>query len=234
MQMENQNNHHTLTPGLVLFFIAVVVFFMSLFIYWQINQQLKKAEAVYNTIYAFLATATEEEYDEITEELRHSLVLRTLTEDDLPYLDLIPNTAADCPLDRNLSDGLYLVALNTGALYSIDPARTAHSNLRFGYDEVSQSRILLDSQPGTTAITLTRDGGEVSIQRMKGIFCEDCFSSLVETLTKKNVLEFVLYAPSPRSLSPITEAGEYIIGDFSVSILRKGNDYEITADLAPS
>ena len=234
MQMKNQNNHHTLTPALVLFFIAVVVFFISLFIRWQINQQLKKAEAVYNTIYAFMATATEEEYNEITEELRHSLVLRTLTEDDLPYLDLIPNTAADCPLDRNLSNGLYLVALNTGTLYSIDPEQTVHSNLRFGYDEVSRSQLLFASEPGTTAVTLTREDGEVSVQRMKGIFCEDCFSALAEIQVDTNVLEFVLFDSAAHAFYPIMESGEYTIENYNVSILRDGTDYGLTVSLEVS
>ena len=205
-----------------------------LFNAWQVNQQLKRAEAVYNTTYTFMATATEEEYDEITEELRHSLVLRTLTEDDLPYLDLIPNTAVNCPLDRNLSDGLYLVALNTGTLYSIAPEPNSHSNLRFGYDEVSRSRLLFASGPGTTAATLTREDGEVSVQRMKGIFCEDCFFALAEIQADTTVLEFALFAPAAHGFYPIVESGEYTIENYHVSILRDGTDYELNVSLAVS
>lgn len=56
------------------FFLAfsTVVIIAMLFSIWQANREFKKAEAVYNTIYAFIATATEEEYDAITAELRHS------------------------------------------------------------------------------------------------------------------------------------------------------------------
>lgn len=195
---------------------------------WQMNQQLKRVEAVYNTIYAFMATATEEEYDEITEELRHSLVLRTLTAGDLAYLDLIPNTADDCPLDRELNASLYLAALNTGTLYPIAPEETADAAFRFGYDEVSQSRVLIESGAGTTAVTLTRDGGEVSVQRMKGIFCGDCFSALAEVQTGSPVLEFVLFDAQTHTIYPIAESAEYTFERCTATILRDGEDYIIS------
>lgn len=204
-----------------------------LFSIWQANREFKKAEAVYNTIYAFMATATEEEYDAITSELRHSLVLRTLSADDLPYLDLIPNTAGDCPLDREWSNGLYLAALNTGELYPIAPEPAGSATLRFGYDEVSRSQILMESEPGVTTVTLTRDSGEVSVQRMKGIFCEGCFSALAEAQTGAAVLEFALFDPSAHELYPIAGSGKYPIGNYSISMLHDGNCWELTVALAP-
>ena len=130
---------------------------------WQVNQQLKRAETVYNTIYAFMATATEEEYD-----------------------------------------------------------------------EVSRSRLLFASEPGTTAVTLTREDGEVSVQRIKALFCEDCFSALADIQVDTNVLEFVLFDSAAHAFYPIMESGEYTIENYNVSILRDGNDYELTVSLEVS
>ena len=229
------SNIQALKNSLLTFFAVIIAcLLIMLFSAWQTNRELKKAEAVYNTIYAFMATATGEEYGEITAELRHSLVLRTLSMDDLPYLDLIPNTAEDCPLDREWSGGLYLAALNTGELYAIAPEPAGHATLRFGYDEVSRSQIRMESELGITTVTLTRDDGEVSIQRMKRIFCEDCFSALVESQTGSTVLEFALFDPGTHELYPIAESGKYAIGNYSISMLHTGSSCELTVALTPS
>lgn len=195
---------------------------------WQIRRQTAQFRLALDTLTAYLSTATEEEYGDIAGEIHNSLILRTLSAEDLPYLDLIPNTAQDCPLEQacyTQAGGLYLVALNTGELYDLSPGQTGDGGVfwtRFGYDEVSRSSIVIrcEPEPGTLEVHLSREGGEVSVQRMKRLFCEESIRQLAGVLTGGSVLEFVLFDASDLTLYPIAESAEYQLEHYAVSILR--------------
>lgn len=209
---------------------------------WKFNRELGKVEEVLYTISSFMTTATEDEYRDIADELHYSMVKRTLSEDDLKYLDYIPNTAENCPFeDTGHTSGPYLVALNTGKLYDLavyteeypleKKGQYGPYTMDFGYDEVSQTNIFLDfdRDSGTAEVDLARKNGEISIHRLKGYFCEECIRELAELLAYKSVLEFVVYDAETDTIYPIVESAEYEAGDYAISITRNvetgHNDY---------
>ena len=227
----------------LIFAVLLVFISTAFFVKWKMSQEFdKQIEPALNTIYTYMATATDEEYENIASELRHSLILRTLDTEDQNYLDLIPNTATACLFDQENDGGIYLAALNTGELYPLEPApdtdKDGHTGIRFGYDEVSRSNVTFQFAPSgdASSIYLSRENGEVSVQRMKRYFCEACFNELVEILTNKNVLEFVIFDVETQTIYPIVECAEYDIADHEVTITRDhgygGNDYQITLSCA--
>ena len=212
---------------------------------WRYNKEIGELEDMLYMISSFMATATEDEYQDIADELHHSLVKRTLTEDDLKYLEYIPNTAENCPFEAtDRAGGPYLVALNTGTFYDLavyteeypleDKGQYGPYTMDFGYDEVSLTNIFFDfdRDSGTATVELARKNGEISIHRLKDQFCDECIRDLAEILAHKSVMEFVIYDAATDTIYPIVESAEYEAGDYAISITRNvetsHNDYVLT------
>lgn len=228
--------------------IAIVFALTSILMRWQysriVDDSLDQMEQVLNTIYAYMATATNDEYADIADEIHHSLILRSLGLENMEYINMIPNTSTDCPLDtQHYQPGPFLVSVNTGEMYSLavyDDDRPASKAGEYGnmstdggHDDVSQTNMFFMTLPddGTMSVSLSRDDGEISVMRIKQHFCDDCIAQLADTLVDKSVLELVIYDPDTHAIYPIVESAEYVIGDYCIDISRdterRWNDYDL-------
>ena len=144
------------------------------------NEDLQK---VFDTICTYLATATDDEYEEIAQSIRHDLVYSQYSENIENLIQFIPNTADECRLeDVKYPERVNFVFLNTGELYGLDiygqgetPESSENSGstmLTFGYDEISEENLIICKQPGdgTAEVTFSRQRGIVSVQKMKSVF----------------------------------------------------------------
>ena len=134
--------------------LIIIVFLAAVtFSNYRANRECAERLAqIMDTVNTYLATATEDEYEEIAETIRHDLVYSQYNEDIENLIQYIPNTADGCCLER---DGYLswanLVFLNTGELYGLDvfetgdlpePEEEGYSvQLTCGYDEISEASI---------------------------------------------------------------------------------------------
>lgn len=167
------------------------------------NEDLQK---VFDTICTYLATATDDEYEEIAQSIRHDLVYSQYSENIENLIQFIPNTADECRLeDVKYPERVNFVFLNTGELYGLDiygqgetPESSENSGstmLTFGYDEISEENLIICKQPGdgTAEVTFSRQRGIVSVQKMKSVFCDDCIKKILQISDDVLVNEAVIY-----------------------------------------
>lgn len=142
-------------------FTAIITVCMS--IIKSRKEEAQDMEKIMNTIYAYLAESTEEEYNEIAEKIRQDLVLGKYYAKNKPeYLDYIPNTANDCVAEEHGSP--MLLDLNTGAAYQLDFSEEEEQDglsVSWGYDEISETgiQIVADFAQKASAQRLTVKGG---------------------------------------------------------------------------
>lgn len=128
------------------------------------RQNGEDMELALNTIVTYMASATNDEYDKITETIRHDLVFSEYGENIEEYIKYIPNTAESCCLEREIYlSRAYLVCCNTGELYALDIFETDElpedkkpqnsTQLSFGYDEISQANIHIEKRPDQKGAT---------------------------------------------------------------------------------
>ena len=108
------------------------------------NRQYEQdVEETLNMIATYFATATEDEYDEIAQTIRHDLVFSEYGKDMENLIQYIPNTSESCPTcQESYPAQAFLVCVNTGETYSLDVYHTDESpddeyggmRLSFGYD----------------------------------------------------------------------------------------------------
>ena len=107
--------------------LTIIVFLAAItFSNYRANRESAESLAqVMDAVNTYLATATEDEYEEIAETIRHDLVYSQYNEDIENLIRYIPNTADGCCLER---DGYLsranLVFLNTGEMYGLDVFET--------------------------------------------------------------------------------------------------------------
>ena len=87
---------------------------------WTNHQNQKDMEEFLGTVVTYMATATDDEYEEIAQTIRHDLVYSQYGEDVENLIRYIPNTADGCCLERGLPERINLVFLNTGAAYGLE------------------------------------------------------------------------------------------------------------------
>lgn len=191
-------------------------------------------------ISAYIATATEDEYDDITQKLRRDLVIRDFGRNK-DYIKYIPNTTDQCRLDMSaFSSQAYLLCNNTGMLYSLDifdreedpdSGDKKGTSISFGYDEISETSLVISHTPGEKKgeAHLERGRGIVSIQRMKALFCDDCINQIITATDYGLMPEFVLMDGATKTFYPVEE-GELQMGDYNLDIIYSSSSYDISIE----
>lgn len=103
----------------------------------------------------------------------------------------------------------------------------------FGYDEISGSSLHITKTPGNKRgnVTVQRERGIVSLQRMKSLFCDDCIRKMLEAVKNQLVEEFVIFDAGQKKFYPVDD-GEMRIGDYTLQIGYDAEDYEIEIEYA--
>ena len=214
--------------GSVILSICLLVTGLSyIFIFHENGNDMKET---YDMIFTYLATATDDEYEEISESVRRDLVYSEYRQDVRNYMQYIPNTSEGCPLHQNPDiDGLYFVMLNTGEIYGMDTS-TADPQLEnesaaiiweFGYDEISGDFLTVekDRKGKECMITLQRGEGIISLHKMKELFCDECILKILEASKEALVQEAVYYNVSENKIYPILQ------GDRKMGKYNTGTEY---------
>lgn len=198
----------------------------------------ENVEAVEKMIAAYIASATEDEYEEVARTLRRDLVFGDFSKNKKEYIQCIPNTADPCRLYLNtFPSQVYLLCNNTGMLYSLDIFEDGNrqdcnenrgTSVSFGYDEVSEGSLIITKSFADKSgeARLERKRGIISIQRMKGLFCNDCIESILDVVDYGLMPEFVIMDGKNKTFYPIEE-GALQIGDYSLEINYKNDEYYI-------
>ena len=197
-------------------------------------------EEAMNLITSYLESATNDEYDEIAQTIRHDLVFSNYGEDIEKYVQHIPNTSDKCRACKGSYPAqAVLVSLNTGESYSLDLFEhgmdpedyQGNTQLTFGYDEISQTSIHISKSPGENEGTAEIERGNciVSIHRMKRLFCDDCIEAMLRVVENQAIEELVILDTEKDIFYPIEDEGEVQIGDYNLKMEYK-NGYEIAVE----
>lgn len=221
--------------------LTIIVFLAAItFSNYRANRESAESLAqVMDAVNTYLATATEDEYEEIAETIRHDMVYSQYNEDIENLIRYIPNTADGCCLER---DGYLsranLVFLNTGEMYGLDVFETGDLpeseeegysvQLTCGYDEISEASIHITKErgAGTGTADFNRGRGITSVHKMKEKFCDDCIRKILDTVENEAVGEAVIYDTVEKKFYPVTE-GTMRIGDYEFQTGYEQGNYEI-------
>ena len=215
--------------------ISIVVLIGNL---WADHQAEKDMEELLGTVATYMATATEDEYEEIAKTIRHDLVYSDYGTDIENLIQYIPNTADGCCLEREDSpERVNLIFLNTGEAYGLDifdkstsvDCQREHGGtiITSGYDEISEAHFLiiknLNLDSGTAS--LDRGRGIISAHKMKSRFCDECIRKILTTVKNETVDEAVIYDTEEKVFYPVKE-GDVQIGDYSFHTFYENGDYK--------
>ncbi len=187
------------------------------------RQAAKDMNEMSNMIIAYIATATDDEYDQIAEEIRHDFIFRKWDERTRQFLQYIPNKAAQCRACQfDHPPQMYLLAVNNGGLYNIaseTPPPSGSISFSGGYDEISQTRlsIVRDSYLDYDMLSLRQGNDVVSVHRMKNIFCDDCIDKILSTINGQTITSFVFFSASDNAFYPISDGQEMQYDDYTIS-----------------
>ena len=205
---------------------ALVIISTSLSLAFSYKREAKDAEKVLKTVYAYLATATKDEYDEVATEIRDDMVLRSYDDAQWDYIKLIPNTSGTCRLEGSFPCEAYVLSTNNGGLYALDiyqdgerpGTKSEGTSMSWGYDEISEASIQIVSEADKAEATIDRGRDILSVHRMKTLFCDECIQKILES--NKNVLtpEFILYDPKAQSFYPLESGEEYQLGEYALNV----------------
>ena len=225
------------------FMIGAVTFaFISISIMvgnvWTSHQNQKDMEEFLRTVVTYMATATDDEYEEIAQTIRHDLVYSQYGQDIENLIRYIPNTADGCCLERGFPERVNLVFLNTGEAYGLgifdntEPIESQRERggtmITSGYDEISEAHLMMMSNPNMDSATASIDRGRgiVSAHKMKTHFCDDCIREILTTVEDEFIDEAVIYDAEEKTFYPVTE-GDLQIGDYSFHTYYEDGGYEI-------
>lgn len=203
------------------------------------NQNNKDMQEMIKIICTYLATATEDEYDDIAQTIRHDLIYCQYGKDIEDIIKYIPNTADGCCLEREeYTERVNLVFLNTGEIYGLDifdksisPEDQQKNNrtiINSGYDEVSETYVMVIKNPNMNNGTASIDRGRgiVSVHKMKTHFCDNCIREILNITKNEFVGETVIYDAVEKKFYPVKE-GELQIGDYSLYTFFEDTSYKI-------
>ena len=191
-----------------------------------------------NMIATYFATATEDEYDEIAQTIRHDLVFSEYGRDMKNLIQYIPNTSKDCPTCRESYPAqAFLVCVNTGETYSLDVYHMDENpddeyggmRLSFGYDEISEANIHVTTYPGEQYgyAEIYRGRRIVSAHKMKSVFCDDCIREILNTIDGQLVEEVVLFDAEQKAFYPVKDEETLQIGSYGLAVSYDSGDYRI-------
>ena len=195
-------------------------------------------EELLHMVTSYMESATEDEYDEIVQTIRHDLVFSEYEKDMEKYIRYIPNTSDKCRACKGCYPAqAVLVSLNTGESYPLDLFERGiepedyqgNTQLTFGYDEISQTSIRISKSPGegNGSAEIERGNGIVSIHRMKKLFCDDCIEAMLDTVENQPIGELVICDTERNVFYPIEDESKAQIGDYVLEIEYKDSGYEI-------
>ena len=97
-----------------------------------------------------------------------------------------------------------------------------------GYDEISETHLMMMSNPNMDSATASIDRGRgiVSAHKMKTHFCDDCIREILTTVEDEFIDEAVIYDTEGKTFYPVTE-GDLQIGDYSFHTYYEDGGYEI-------
>lgn len=195
-------------------------------------------EELLNMVISYMESATEDEYDEVAQTIRHDLVFSAYEKDMEKYIRYIPNTSDKCrACKESYPAQAVLVSLNTGESYSLDLFERGigtedyqgNTQLTFGYDEISQTSIRISKSPGEGKVSaeIERGNGIVSIHRMKKLFCDDCIKAMLDAVENHPIGELVICDTEGNVFYPIEDESKAQIGGYVLEIKYKDSGYEI-------
>ncbi len=236
----SQSDKRSLLYGHFMICICMVTFVVLLIKFNNIRIDRRNTadmEEIVNIVTAYLESATQDEYDEITQTLRHDLVFANYGKDIEKYIRDIPNTSDVCRACKGSYPAeAVFVSLNTGESYSLDLFERGidpedyqgNAQLTFGYDEISQTGIHISKSPGENEGTaeIERGNGIVSIHRMKRLFCDDCIEAMLKVIENQVIEELVILDTGKAIFYPIEDGRELQIGKYKLKIKYK-DGYEI-------
>lgn len=223
--------------------IAMVFLIIGINNLWISHKNDADMEEITNIIVSYIESATENEYDEIVQTIRHDLILSGDYDEDIEkYIRYIPNTSERCHVcEECYSARAVLVSLNTGESYSLDLVECGMTSddyqgsmrLMFGYDEISQTniRILKNPEEKEEIIEITHGNGIVSIHKMKKLFCDECIAAILKTIKKQRLGEFILFDTVENVFYPVEDKSDVKIGDYILKIEYKDGGYEIKNEM---
>ena len=205
---------------------------------WTNHQNQKDMEEFLGTVVTYMATATDDEYEEIAQTIRHDLVYSQYGQDVENLIRYIPNTADGCCLEQELPERINLVFLNTGAAYGLEifdntePIESQRERgstmITSGYDEISEAHFMMmsNSNNGSATASIDRGRGIVSAHKMKTHFCDDCIREILTIVKDEFIDEAVIYDAEEKTFYPVTE-GDLQIGDYAFHTYYEDDSYEI-------
>lgn len=205
----------------------------------RINRRNDEAmEELLNMVISYVESATEDEYDEIAQTIRHDLVFHKYEKDIEKYIRYIPNTSEKCRACKGSYPAqAVLISLNTGESYSLDLFERGidpedyqgNTLLTFGYDEISQTSIHISKSPGENKglAEIERGNGIVSIHRMKKLFCDDCIKAMLDTVENQIIGEVVICDTKTNTFYPLEDESKAQIEDYALETEYKDGNYEI-------
>lgn len=218
--------------------VAVVVFLIKMNDI-RINRRNDEAmEELLNMVTSYVESATEDEYDEIAQTIRHDLVFHKYEKDIEKYIRYIPNTSEKCRACKGSYPAqAVLISLNTGESYSLDlfeqgiepEEYQGNTMLTYGYDEISKTSIHISKSPGESKglAEIERGNGIVRIHRMKRLFCDDCIKAMLDTVENQLIGELVICDTEKNTFYPLEDESKAQIGDYALETEYKDGDYEI-------
>ncbi len=194
---------------------------------------------ILNTVAAYIASATDDEYEQIAWNIRHDLVYSDFGKNIDNFIRYIPNTSNNCPTCNSYDYAkALLICTNTGECYELDvysggfEPNTHYGALGMssGYDEISRTELSITRYPDKKRATaeLRRKSGIVSIHKMKTLFCDNCIQDILKTLENNSVGEFVIWDMANDKFYPINDEIVIQIGDYSIVTAEVQNNYVIT------
>lgn len=205
---------------------------------WTQYQTEKALEEMAGMFASYMATATDDEYEEIAQSIRRDLVYSEYGQDIDKFLQYVPNTAEGCCLEQiDNCARANLILLNTGVAYGLDlfdsdrslesQRESGGAQINAGYDEISQAQVVTIKDTGRDSGTLSinRGRGIVSVHKMKALFCDDCIREILDTVAGKFIDVAVIYDAVEKRFYPVTE-GNLQIGDYSFNTRYVSGGYK--------
>lgn len=219
--------------------LSFVILITGMNTFWVNRANNKNVEEILNRIGAYMASATEDEYDKITESLRQELVFGAYSRGMESFIEYIPNTAESCgTCMESYPASVFLVCTNTGLLYSLDLYEGGSSPdeyegmtwMTFGYDEVGQTSLSVFKSPGQGEgyAEIDYGSGIISLHRMKRLFCDDCIRSILNVAEGHLLKDFVLFDARERVFYPIDSGIVIEIGNYRLETEYADGNYKIT------
>lgn len=207
------------------------------------RQNEKDTEKIIDMVSAYMATATDDEYEKIAQSIRNDLVFSEYGQEIESLINYIPNTADSCCLEReSYLERINIVFLNTGEIYGLDiyeeegtikdEQESTGMRYSFGYDEISETSLhvqkCLSEKNGTA--TIYRKRRIVSAQKIKDHFCDNCIHDILSTTENELINEAVICDIEEKKFYPISE-GELKIGNYNLLTTYEEGNFVIKIEL---